>query len=115
MASPDSSRSATMSPGGFAPGIYEPSWLASPFAKLAVILTLDEAESGDCANAAQHPDLRELPATQQWVEVTGHWADGASASCRYRPDRRFPGGAAWISVPFACSTVFVLTEMTPAP
>ncbi len=104
--------------GGLAPGLWEPPWLANPFALLGIVLTPFEAHYGvDCGSAAQHPDLSTLPAEQQWLQVTGHWADSAAADCRYRPDPSYPGSDVGAipeaDVIFRCSTTFVVTELRP--
>jgi hypothetical protein len=100
--------------GGFAPGIFEPDWLASMFATGPLILTPFEAEYGGCGSAAAHPTLGELPEPQQWVEVTGHWADPESASCRHRPDPQYPGAAGGGSLEFECRSRFVATQVIGA-
>lgn len=98
--------------GGFAPGRYEPSWLASPFASARLILTPTEATWGGCGSAVLAPDAPPLPATQQWVEVTGHWDDPAAAECRYVPDPAYPMPVEW-GLAFRCRTSFVATSVVP--
>jgi len=100
--------------GGFAPGIFEPGWLASQFATLALEFTPDEVEYTGCGTAAVHPDLI-VPAAQQWVQVTGHWADSASATCRMLPDRLYPGAPVGGSLVFECRSKFVATALVPSP
>ncbi len=103
--------------GGYAPGIFEPGWLASPFAGLALNLTPDEVEynAWGCGWGTVHPlDLTAL-SPQQWVQVTGHWADLASATCRVRPDPAYPGAYAAGSLAFRCRTMFVATAVVPSP
>jgi hypothetical protein len=100
--------------GGFSPGFYQPEWLASPFATGRIVLTPFEAESGGCGDGAIPPDLGDLPALQQWIEVTGHWADPASAECQFRPDPLAVTDAAWPDLGFHCRTVFVITGAVPA-
>ena len=97
--------------GGYAPGIFEPGWLASPFAEFAIILTPFEAEYGGCGSATVHPDAGTLPDPQQWIQLTGHWDDPASEQCRVLPDPqiRAPRGA---SLTFECSVRFVVTGAT---
>jgi hypothetical protein len=104
--------------GGFHPGRFEPEWLANPFAAGAVILDPNEVEFGGCGSATPHPDLSELPDPQQWVQVTGHWADPASPQCRVIP---LPGQAIGGSsdyrgpdlITFECRMKFVATEVSP--
>jgi hypothetical protein len=103
--------------GGYAPGIFEPGWLASPFAMLLLNVTPDEEEYNvwGCGWGTVHPDLAALPPEQQWVQVTGHWADRASATCRVRPDPAYPGAFAAGSLVFRCSSMFVATALVPSP
>lgn len=98
--------------GGFAPGRYEPVWLASPFALGRLILTPMEIQWGGCGSAVVAPEAPDLPATQQWVEVTGHWNDQAAADCHYIPDPSYPG-AGEAHLAFRCRTSFVATTVTP--
>jgi hypothetical protein len=100
--------------GGFAPGIFEPGWLASQFAILALEFTPNEVEYTGCGTAAVHPDLV-VPAAQQWVQVTGHWADSASATCRMLPDPLYPGAPVGGSLVFECRSKFVATALAPSP
>ena len=103
--------------GGYMPGIFEPGWLASPFVSLALNVTPDEEEynAWGCGWGAVHPlELTALP-PQQWVQVTGHWADPASATCRVRPDPAYPGAYAAGSLAFRCRTTFVATALAPSP
>ena len=103
--------------GGFFPGRFEPAWLANPFASGAVILEPSETDSGGCGSATRHPDLAEMPEPQQWVQVTGHWADAASATCRViaRPEDAsgYEGQRGPDQMPFVCRTKFVATEVIP--
>lgn len=99
--------------GGFTPGTFEPEWLANPYATGRLILLPFEASSGGCGSAAGRADL-EVPATQQWVEVTGHWADPEASSCRYLPDPTFPGWSGGAAITFRCHTTFVATAAVPA-
>jgi hypothetical protein len=99
--------------GGFAPGIFEPAWLASPFAAGALILSPDQVDYGSCGSAAVHPDAGALPSPQQWVQVTGHWADPTSVTCRHLPDPQYPGFYGGEPMVFACRTTFVATEVVP--
>ena len=70
-------------------------------------------ESPDgCGSAAATPGLS-VPAELQWVSLTGHWADPASPSCRYLPDRRFPSGEGTADLAFRCRLVFVATSLEP--
>lgn len=97
---------------GFAPGRYGPVWLASPFAMRRLILTEMEVQWGGCGSAVVAPDAPDLPATQQWVEVTGHWNDQAAADCHYIPDPSYLG-AGEAHLAFRCRTSFVATTVTP--
>lgn len=101
--------------GGMQAGIFEPGWLASPFAQLSLTIWPDEVEyAGNCGSGAVHPALGALPPAQQWVQVTGHWADPASATCRVRPDPAYPGAYAGGSLVFECRSKFVATAVVPS-
>jgi hypothetical protein len=100
--------------GGFAPGTYQPAWLASPFATYPIIVTPFEAVRGGCGSAAQHPELIELPEPQQWVLTTGHYDDPASESCRWTPDPLYRFAVVGEEVVLACRQRFVATEVMPA-
>lgn len=103
--------------GGYQPGIFEPGWLAAPFASLALNFAPDKVEynAWNCGWGTVHPDMGALPPDQQWVQVTGHWADPASATCRVRPDRAYPGIYAARSLAFECRTMFVATAVLASP
>jgi hypothetical protein len=98
--------------GGFSPGFYDPTWLASPFAGTFVLLPY-EAPTGGCGGPAQDPEAGPAPELLQWIELTGHWADPASAECRYRPDPAAPSDPFRPDLVFHCRTVFVVSEAVP--
>ena len=98
--------------GGFAPGQFEPAWLAPPFASYALILSPIEVEYAGCGSAAVSPGT-ELPDTQQWVMVTGHWSDPAWTECQWIPDPQYPTAGESGNVRERCRTTFVATSVTP--
>jgi hypothetical protein len=98
--------------GGYAPGIFEPSWLASPFASFGLIWLPYENDYGGCCSGVPHPDLGKRPEPQQWVRVTGHYDDPAATTCTYRIDESYP----YIATTSAqlvqqCRALFVVTEV----
>jgi len=99
--------------GGFSPGFYEPDWLASPFAGTFVLLPF-EAPSGGCGGPVLAPDAESSVGLQQWVTLTGHWADPASAECRFRPDPAAPTDPFRPDLAFHCRTVFVISQAVAA-
>jgi hypothetical protein len=76
--------------GGYVPGIFEPAWLASPFASFGLVWLPYENKYGGCGSGVAGPDLGKVPEPQQWVHVTGHYDDPAATTCRYRPDETYP-------------------------
>ena len=99
--------------GGYTPGAYEPGWLAAPFATGALILLPYEAPTGGCGSVAAAPGVN-VPDSNAWVEITGHWADAAASDCRYLPDPAAMADAIHADLEFHCRTVFVATEVVPA-
>lgn len=103
--------------GGLAPGIFEPQWLANPFAR-TIVLEPNEAEFGGCGSAVPHPAM-DGSSGIGWATITGHWADPAAADCRVRPDpETVTGGPGSTLSPtgleFACRTRFVATSVVAA-
>ena len=98
--------------GGFAPGRFEPAWLASPFAYYPLILTPMEVPYGGCGSAAGAPGT-EMPEQLQWVEVTGHWDDPAAAECHWIPQPELPWSGPGSDLVASCREKFVATSVTP--
>ena len=97
--------------GGYAPGRFEPEWLASPFAMFALVITPMEVPAGACGDAAIPPGTS-VPEPQQWIEVTGHWADPASADCQWIPQPDFPY-VGYGDLEGQCRATFVATSVVP--
>lgn len=101
--------------GGAYAGRFEPAWLAAPFASHPFVLTPFESSSGGCGSASQDPSLTSIPATQQWITITGHYDDAAAATCRWTPAGPLvsaaisPAYVIWI-----CRNQFVATRAVPA-
>lgn len=99
-----------------ASGSSDPPWLATPFSTSRIVLSPAPTEADGCGSAAQHPTLAQLPDLQQWVTIAGHWADAASPTCRWLPDRGSSGSSGFIgmdSLAFRCRTTLVATSVTP--
>jgi len=98
--------------GGFAPGRFEPQWLASPFATFALIIAPMETPAYSCGSAVVTPGT-DVPAVQQWVAVTGHWDDPAAADCRSIPQPDYRWGDTGSDLVPTCQARFAATSVTP--
>ena len=92
--------------------VYTPAWLADPQQNQ---LYLSPVKSDDSwwFSSRRAATLAEDPAwAAHWVQVTGHFDDPASASCRWVPDPH-SGGVFYStqSVINSCRTQFVVTSM----
>lgn len=66
------------------PGTYEPRWLAQPTENTLFLSPID-GENYEWS-AVLHPSVeRGDEWDDQWLEVTGHFNDGAAASCHWEP------------------------------
>jgi hypothetical protein len=88
--------------------------LAHPFGS-HLILQPFEASFGGCDGPRSPPGLK-VPPSQRWVQVTGHFADPASSTCRYTPDPLVPAPGHPQTVINDCLERFVATRVvTVAP
>jgi hypothetical protein len=95
--------------------VYTPAWLADPQQNQLYLSPV--SEDGWSFSSRRAATLADNPAwVGKWVQVTGHFDDPASASCRWVPDPH-SGGVFYSaqSVINGCRTQFVVTQIQVAP
>ena len=98
--------------GGYVIGTYEPDWLAHPMAGLGTYLAPFEVDGGYGRSVLVHPDVADDWVPRRWLEVTGHFDDAASPSCRMTLDTlNWAMPTAADEVAAACRARFVVTAI----
>ena len=98
--------------GGSSGDVYTPAWLADP-QQNQLYLSPVKVDDGWWFNARRAATLADDPAwVGHWVQVTGHFDDPASRSCRWVPDLH-SGGVFYStqSTINSCRTQFVVTRV----
>lgn len=98
--------------GGATGDVYTPTWLADPQQNQLYLSPL-KVEDGWWFNSRRAATLADDPAwLDHWVEVTGHFDDPASPTCRWTPDPH-SGGVFYSSQSTinSCRMQFVVTRV----
>lgn len=93
------------------PGIFDPAWLVGPSTSQLNISPIQGTDWWMTVRIA--PTLTIDPKwSDEWLELTGHFDDPASTSCRYAPDSQ-SGDFPWTiaSAVASCRQTFVVTKV----